>query len=241
MQFDSPLTRGTFVRRYKRFFVDVDLADGTTAIAHCANTGSMLGLMQPGFGAYLSASPNPAAKLNWRLEMIETPTSLVGVNTSRPNALVAEAIEHGHLPALAGYTTVQREVKYGQNSRIDLLLSQHADGRTPACYVEVKNTTLREETAHGPAAAFPDAVTARGLKHLEELVHMVAQGHRAAMVYAVNRADCTFVKPAIDIDPAYAAALARAHASGVEVYALAAELSAEGIPLKTLLPVHLTA
>jgi sugar fermentation stimulation protein A len=232
MEFSAPLIRGRFIKRYKRFFVDADLPDGTIATAHCPNTGSMLGLMEAGNPVYLSPADNPERKLRYTLEMIDVGTSLVGVNTGRPNALVAEAIAAGRVPELSGYATLEREKKYGKNSRIDLLLTDPAKG---TCFVEVKNTTLRE----GDAAAFPDAVTDRGLKHLEELMAERKKGNRVVMFYLVQRSDCAYFTVADSIDPAYGRTLRQAVAEGLEILAYTCKLDERAITLAHNLEVRL--
>jgi len=232
MDFTQPLIHGTYIKRYKRFFVDALLPDGTTVTAHCANTGSMLGLNDEGNGVYLSPAENPERKLKYTLEMIDVGTSLVGVNTSRPNAIVADAITNTLVPELTGYQTLLREKKYGTNSRIDILLQDPAKG---TCFVEVKNTTLRV----GDAAQFPDAVTSRGLKHLEELMAERKAGNRVVMFYLVQRSDCTTFAPADDIDPAYGQTLRKAVAEGLEILAYSCTLNAHAIVLDKKLEVCL--
>ncbi len=234
MKFDEPLVKATLLKRYKRFLADVRLDDGSELTAHCANPGSMIGVMDPGSVVWLSPNRNPKAKLPYRWEMIEVEGGLVGINTSRPNRIVEEAITEGQVPELAGYETLRREVKYGQNSRIDLLLEAPRRGDGPRlCYVEVKNVTLRRDGL----AEFPDAVTARGAKHLRELSDMVGQGHRAVMLYLVQRTDCRSFRLARDIDPGYGAAFDKALAAGVEALAYACRLSTQEITLDT--PVHI--
>lgn len=231
MQFERPLTEGRLIKRYKRFLADVELADGTTVVAHCANSGSMLGCKDPDSRVLLSPNTNPKAKLDWRWEMVEVGGALVGINTSHPNKLVEQAILGGTITELQGYAGLRREVKYGGNSRIDILLEDPG-----LCYVEVKNVTLRI----GSEAQFPDAVTARGTKHLHELTDMVAEGHRAVMVYLVQRADCEFFRPAADIDPTYADTLKAAHAAGVEVLCYQCSLSPTAIEVEGPLPYSVT-
>jgi sugar fermentation stimulation protein A len=209
MLFPAPLVCGTLVRRYKRFLADV-VFDGETATAHVANSGSMLGCADPGSEVWLSPATNPGRKLRWTWELVRAEGALVGINTMHPNRIVAEAIEDGTIPELTGYGAHRREVRYGRNSRIDILLS--GEGR-PDCYVEIKNVTLRRN-GH---AEFPDAVTARGTKHLAELSRMVAGGARAVMLYLVQRGDCDRFRLAANIDSAYAAGLASARAAGVEI------------------------
>lgn len=236
MKFPDPLLHGTLVKRYKRFLADVVLDSGEAITAHCANSGSMLSVNAPGSEVWLSPARNPERKLRYTWEMIRVNGGLVGINTQHPNALAAEAVAAGVLPELAGYATFRREVRYGRNSRIDLLLE--ADGRPP-CYVEVKNVTMRRDlTAAGPAE-FPDAVTARGAKHLDELADMAAEGHRAVMLFLVQRDDCRRFAVAADIDPAYAAGLARARAAGVETLCYGCRLSPTEIAVDRPIPLAL--
>lgn len=236
MKLYTPLTRGTLVERYKRFLGDVKLDDGAIVTAHCANSGSMLGVKQPGATVWLSPNQNPKAKLDWRWEMIEVDGALVGINTMHPNRIVEEAVNSGNILELKGYSTLRREVKYGVNSRIDLLLEDPNNSKLPSlCYVEVKNVTLRR----GAKAEFPDAVTARGTKHLNELSQMVRDGHRAVMLYLVQRADCTSFGIAGDIDPVYAETLKRAIKTGVEVLCYQCKLSEEEIVLDKPLEISL--
>lgn len=234
MLFKTPLVRGTLIKRYKRFLADVTLDDGTVVTAHTANSGSMMGCCEPGSEVWLSPADNPERKLKWTWELIRIGDGLVGINTSWPNALVAEACAKGLIPEVAGYDTVRREVKYGKNSRIDVLLEK-ADGSR--CYVEVKNVTL----ARDGHAEFPDAVTARGAKHLVEMTDMVAEGHRAVMVYLVQREDCEAFRVAADIDPAYRDALALAMSKGVEAVCWACRVTPEGITVARPLPLRLDA
>ncbi len=232
MRFPDPLIRATLVKRYKRFLADMRFDDGSEITAHCANPGAMTGLAEPGLEAWLSPARNPARKLRWSWELARIDGRLVGINTAWPNAIVTEAIEAGAMPELAGYESLRREVRYGKNSRIDMLLE---DDARPACYVEVKNVHLKR---NGPAE-FPDAVTKRGAKHLEELGDMVEAGHRAVMVYLVQREDCEVFALAGDIDPAYQAAFVRARERGVEALCYACRLSTEEIVVDRPLPLRL--
>lgn len=233
MRFPSPLVQGHLVRRYKRFLADVDLG-GTVVTAHVPNSGTMLGLDAPGSPVWLSRATNPARKLPYTLELVAADGTLVGVNTGHPNALAVAAVAAGRIPELAGYATIRREVAYGRNSRIDLLLE--AGGRPPA-YVEVKNVHLRRPgRGDGTTAEFPDCVTARGAKHLEELGAMAAAGARAVMLYLVQRNDCARFSIADDIDPAYGAGLRRALAAGVEALCWACVVTPDGIELERPLP-----
>ncbi|TYC65354.1 DNA/RNA nuclease SfsA [Stappia sp. BW2] len=224
MKFSTPLVSGRLVKRYKRFLADVVLDDDGGAItAHCANPGSMLGLKEPGARVWLSISDNPKRKLKYSWEVIEADGSLVGINTAHPNKLVEEALQAGRIAELAGYENLRREVKYGKNSRIDILLEASDGAKT---YVEVKNVHLMREAG---LAEFPDSVTARGAKHLVELSDMVAEGHRAAMVFLVQRPDCSRMSLADDIDPGYAAAFADARRAGVEAFAIGCDVRLDGI------------
>ncbi|WP_186398007.1 DNA/RNA nuclease SfsA [Stappia sp. P2PMeth1] len=233
MRFSSPLVSGRLVKRYKRFLADVILDSGEEVTAHCANPGSMLGLREPGARVFLSLSDNPARKLKYSWEIVEADGALVGINTAHPNGLVEEALTARLIPELAGFSGLRREVKYGRNSRIDILL-EGLDGRP--VYVEVKNVHLMRQAG---LAEFPDSVTARGAKHLVEMGDMVAEGARAAMVYLVQRPDCDHLSFAADIDPAYAAAFVAAKARGVEAYAIGCRVTPEEIVAER--PVTLTA
>jgi sugar fermentation stimulation protein A len=232
MRFPAPLIEGRLVRRYKRFLADVELDDGQVVVAHCPNPGSMLGLKEAGAQVWLSEAQNPARKLRYTWELLRVDGRLVGINTNHPNGIVAEAVAAGAVPELAGYPGQRREVRYGKNSRIDLLLE---DETRPICYVEVKNVHLKRE---GPAE-FPDSVTARGAKHLVELGDMVAEGHRAVMFYLVQREDCESFRVAADIDPTYAAGLEEARGRGVEAICYCCKISPEAIVLDRPLPLEL--
>lgn len=247
----AELIEGRFVRRYKRFFVDVELDDGSTVVAHCPNTGTLLGCLEEGAPVLLQPADNPARKLRFTWKAIQLDGGWVGVDTGVAVPLVEEAIAAGLPAELSGYPRCLREVRYGREgrSRIDLLLSRGGTEPAPAkkgraralpegderVYVEVKNTTLVRDGV----AAFPDAVTTRGQKHLEELADVVSQGHRAAMVYCVQREDAERFEPATDIDPEYARLLERALAAGVEAYALSAQIGKGGVTLHRVLPFSL--
>jgi len=226
MKFKHPLIPGKLIKRYKRFLTDVELENGDIVTAHCANSGSMLSVNEPGAPVWLSPANDPKRKLKYTWELIQIGEALVGINTQHPNAIVAEAIEAGLIGELTGYDILKREVKYGQNSRIDIFLTS---AEKPDCYVEVKNTTMRRNLSDGAPAEFPDSVTARGAKHLVELGNMVKQGHRAVMFYLVQRDDAVAFTVAADIDPAYAKHLEEAMKIGVEVVAYTCHLSTEGI------------
>ncbi len=229
MQFDPPLIQGTLVKRYKRFFADVQLADGSVVTAHSPNTGSMKGCSEPGSPVAISIAAGKARKLPYTWELVRCGEAWVSVHTGRTNGFVAEAIQAGAIPELAGYDEIRREVPYGaERSRIDLLLTK---GARP-CFVEVKNVTLRE----GEVAMFPDAVTIRGAKHLRELTRLAEEGVRAVIFFLVARGDCRAFSAAVGIDPSYATALETAHTSGVEILVYAACVSPAGISLSGRIP-----
>lgn len=234
MDLPIPLYEGRLIQRYKRFLADVDLG-GAVVTAHCPNPGAMTGLKDAGLRVWLSRSPDPKRKLPYTLELVETAGGLVGIHTGRPNAIVAEAIAAGLIPELAGYGSLRREVKYGVNSRVDMLLEN--PGRPP-CYVEVKNVHLVRPDGPNPGAhEFPDSVTARGAKHLDELAAMVAAGHRAVMMFCIQRMDGDRLMLARDIDPKYGLAFDRARAAGVEVLAWECDVTLAGILLRRPVPV----
>jgi len=222
MLFDPPLIPATLVQRYKRFLFDALLDDGTPITGSCPNTGSMRGLTAPGSRIWLSEHDG-VRKYRHRFELIEADDTVVGINTGLPNRLAEEAIRAGLVSDLALYPTLQRERKYGRNSRIDLLLS--APDR-PMAYVEVKNVHYRRNAG---VAEFPDTATVRGAKHLEELGDVVESGHRAIMLYLVQRGDCERFRICADLDPIYAAAFKRAMTRGVEAYAVKCTVSAREI------------
>jgi sugar fermentation stimulation protein A len=235
MRFATTLVPATLIRRYKRFLADVALPSGEELTVHVANPGAMIGLAEPGSKVWLSKSANPKRKLgySWELAAVDfgSGPELVGVNTSHPNALVAEAIANGAIPEFAGYVDVRREVKYGKNSRVDFLLS--SPGR-PGCYVEVKNVHLMRAAG---LAEFPDCVTARGAKHLDELAAMVALGMRAVMLFLVQIGSATRFALARDIDPRYGEAFDRARANGVEAIAYRCTLTSEEIKVSDPIPI----
>lgn len=230
MDFDQPLVRGRLVSRYKRFFADVVLDDGTELTTHCPNPGAMLGLNTPGFPVWISRSDNPKRKLAHTLEIVEADGGLVGINTMHPNRLVAEALEADLIPELSGYASIRREVNYGVASRIDFLLE--APDRPP-CWLEVKNSHLKRG---GSLAEFPDCVAARSLKHLGELKAMAAQGHRAVMLFVIQRNDCDQFAACADLDPKYAAGLIDAARAGVEVLCYACHIGADAIRVTHRIP-----
>ncbi|MEW6645143.1 MAG: DNA/RNA nuclease SfsA [Pseudomonadota bacterium] len=237
MRFASELVPATLLRRYKRFLADVEFADGTTTTVHVANPGAMTGLQPAGARVWLSKSPSKTRKLPFSWELVEADfgagAELVGVNTAHPNTIVGEALAAGAITELAGYASVRREVKYGQNSRVDFLLE---DPQRPPCYVEVKNVHLMRRVG---LAEFPDSVTARGAKHLDELAALTAAGIRAVMLYVIQMGSATAFTLARDIDPAYGRAFDRARTAGVEALAYTCTLSPEEIVLARPVPLQI--
>ncbi|MBI2381465.1 MAG: DNA/RNA nuclease SfsA [Gammaproteobacteria bacterium] len=230
MHYPQPLAAGRFLRRYKRFFADIETPGGIIT-AHCANTGSMRNCLGEGWTAWYSdVGPDTKRKLRYSLEQVQTPDGArIGLNTGLANALVAEAIRAGLLPGIPRDCELRREVAYGEEgSRIDLV----ADG----CYIEVKSVTLREDDGRG---YFPDARSERGIKHLRELARLARDGIPARLVYAVQHTGIASVRPAEHIDPAYGQALRAAASAGVHIQALGAEIDARGIRLVRAIPVEL--
>ena len=229
MEFATPLIPARLIRRYKRFLADVRLPDGTEAVAHCPNPGSMIGMADEGIKIWLEPNDDPLKKLKYGWRLIEQDDGhFVGVDTGVPNRVVGPALLAHQIAGLPPYDAVRAEVKYADKSRIDFLLSGAVD-----TYVEVKSVTLSRTAG---LAEFPDSVTARGAKHLEALTQMVAQGHRAVMFYMVQRTDCAALSLAADIDPAYAAAFARATKAGVQVLAYDCEIDPKGVTLRRPMP-----
>jgi sugar fermentation stimulation protein A len=231
MLLPTPLYPGRLVRRYQRFLADVELAGGTIVTAHCPNSGSMKGCAVLGNPVLLSVADNPKRKLKYTWELVLADGCWVGINTGLPNRLVREGIETGIIDELMGYPAIRPEVKYGEKSRVDLLLS----GPSGLCYLEVKNVTLVE----GDVALFPDAITTRGQKHLRELMEMVRQGHRGVIFFVVQRGDGASVAPADSIDAEYGRLLRLAAKSGVDVLAYQASVTPQQIVLTHRLPVIL--
>ncbi len=231
MDFAAPLVPATLIRRYKRFLADCRLGDGSEVTAHCANPGSMMGLAAPGTRVWLEPNDDPKKKLDWGWRLVEhLDGHMTGVDTSLPNRMLKAALEAREVPALDSYDQVRAEVKYGEKSRIDFLLS--AEGQ-PDAYVEVKSVTL---CRHPGVAEFPDAKTERGARHMLELALMAKQGYRAAVFFLVQRTDASEVRIADDIDPRYAQAFLTAYGAGVEVIAHSCNISPKGVTLGPTLP-----
>ena len=226
------LVEGTLIRRYHRFLADVVLSDGTTVTAHCPNTGSMQDCSEPGRPVYLSLHDGPRRKCAYTWELIRMPSSLVGVNTLVPNRLVRHAVACGQIPELDGYAAVRPEVRIGENSRVDLLLQ---DERRGTCLVEIKNCTMVGDGI----ARFPDAVTARGLKHLRELAAQIGEGRRSVIFFFIQRMDAVAFQPADEVDPVYGRALREVVEAGVEILAYDVHIDLDGIRLNRRLPCRL--
>jgi sugar fermentation stimulation protein A len=235
MQYPQPLVQGRLIRRYKRFLADVVLDDGEDVTAHCPNTGAMLGCQEPGSRVWLSRSGSASRKYPYTWELVETGCGvLVGIHTGRTNALVAEALAAGVIGELDGYAAVRREVRVaGSGSRLDFRLD---DGPGPPCYLEVKNVTAAVDAG---MALFPDAVSTRAARHVEDLAALVDAGFRAVLCFCVQREDVREVRPADAIDPAYGEALRRAAANGVEVLAYRCRVGPEEVVLTDPVPVVL--
>jgi sugar fermentation stimulation protein A len=230
MRWPMPLIPARLVRRYKRFLADVVLQDGREVTVHCPNPGRMLGLDAPGAPVWVSRAGNPRRALPFTLELVQADGGLVGVNTMHPNRLVEEAIGAGAIAELRGYDVARREVRYDERCRIDLLL--RGKGR-PDCFVEIKNVHLKRATG----AEFPDAVTARGAKHLGALARQVGAGARAVVMYVVQRTDCADFRIAADLDPVYAASFEAALESGVEALCYGCAVDLQGVKLAAPLPI----
>ncbi len=234
MKYSSPLQRVTLIKRYKRFLGDVVLADGSEITVHTPNTGSMLGCAEPGSYVWIRDTASETRKYRYSWELSELASGgLVGVNTGLANQLAVEAIRDGVVASLSGYAELRTEVPYGhERRRIDILV-EGAD--LPPCYGGVKNVTARG----GDLAIFPDAVIARGTKHLRELIQVVKEGGRGVIFFCVQREDVTGFRPAHEIDPVYAETLKQAIAAGVEALAWAARLTPEAVVLRQPLSIQL--
>lgn len=213
MNFPTSLIPGRLERRYKRFLADVVLEDGTLVTAHCANSGALWGVQETGIPVLLSRSTNPVRKLSYTWEMALVNDIWVGVNTQHPNRLVAEALRADAIVELASYTTHRPEVVVGPGTRLDFCLEGHPEDPRP-CYLEVKNVHMMREVG---LVEFPDAVTTRGAKHLQTLLHLKKSGARAVLLYIVQRGDGVSFGVAADIDPTYAQLFKDVQAAGVEI------------------------
>ena len=225
------LIKGILIKRYKRFKADVKLANGHVVTALCPNTGSMKSCSEPGRTVYLSRHNRPDRKLKYTWELIKMPSSLVGVNTGIPNKLVKKTIKNKLINELSDFEEIRSEVKYGENSRIDILL----ENKNKKTFIEVKNCTLLEKGI----CYFPDAVTSRGLKHLHELQREVRSGNRAVMFYLIQRMDATRFEPASHIDPVYSQELKKAYCNGVKILVYDVNIDTKGIAINKPVPFKL--
>ncbi|WP_022666973.1 DNA/RNA nuclease SfsA [Desulfospira joergensenii] len=226
------LIEGRLIRRYKRFLADVELEDGQMVTAHCPNSGSMKGCALAGAPVWISESDNKKRKLKFTWELIQTPESMIGVNTQVPNKLVGESIKNGLVEELEEFTKVRPEVKTSDHTRLDLKLENESG---QICFVEIKNCTLVEQGR----AMFPDAVTTRGQKHLDELARLAGQGHRAVIFYLIQRTDAKIFSPAAGIDPKYAEKLKSARKNGVQIITRDVRINPRRICLNRAVPVEL--
>jgi len=236
MRFSSKLISATLARRYKRFLADVVFDSGDMTTVHVANPGAMTGLDRPFSRVWLSDSGNQLRKFPLTWELVETDLGsgpeLVGVNTAQPNLLVADALAAGLIPELRNYTSIRREVKYGEGSRIDFLLEAPAQ---PPCYVEVNNVHLMRRPR---LAEFPDNMTDRGAAGLDELMAVRRSGARAMLLFIIQIASAERFAIARDIDPAYAEAFERARAKGLQVQAWRCQVGVDGIEIAAPVPVE---
>ena len=230
MQLPKPLYCGTLIKRYKRFLADIRLESGENITAHCPNPGRMTGLSNPGSRVWVSCSPNPNRKLPFTVELIEADGGLVGVNTHHPNKIVREAIEAHRIAQLKGYNSLRTEVKYAERSRVDILLEDEKIGR---CWVEVKNVHLRRDSRESNGTAeFPDSVTVRGSRHIEDLVDQIKIGDKSVLIFLIQRMDCKDFKIARDIDPFYYETLLRGMENGLEVLCFDTNITLSSISLR---------
>nr|WP_321356594.1 DNA/RNA nuclease SfsA [uncultured Draconibacterium sp.] len=230
MKFEKELVHGKLIKRYKRFLADIELDTGEVVVAHCTNSGSMKSCLENGAEVYLTPVNDLKRKTKFTWEMIKINGDWVGINTGNPNKLAFEAISNGEIPGLDKYTTVKREVKFG-DSRFDV----YAENQQEKCFVEVKNVSMKANEY----ALFPDAVTARGQKHLKTLMEVKKQGMRAVMLYIIQRSDVQVFAPAKEIDPAYAELLKEAQTAGVEIFPMQTKVAPTEITLSKKLPFEL--
>lgn len=231
MKFPTLLIQGHLIKRYKRFLADIELPGGDTITAHCPNTGTMLSCSTPGAPVALSISDNPKRKYPHTLEMVQENSIWIGVNTARTNGLVANAILDGTITEFGKVDSIKREVKTSDHTRLDLKLFCGIE----EIYIEVKNCSLAENGC----AMFPDAVTTRGTKHLNELIRLNDEGKQSCIFFLVQRMDADRFAPASHIDSIYAKTLKEAEAKGVRVLAYQAEVSPSAIEVRRSLPLHI--
>ena len=223
MNFDKSLISGEFIKRYKRFFADIKIGKNTVT-AHCPNTGSMMGLLKKGNNVWLSKSDNPKRKLKYTLQIIENQKSKVGINTHLTNKIVFDALKKRMIKNFKDINSIQQEIKFGENTRFDFLLTQ----KNNKTFIEVKNVTLSREKQ---IAEFPDAITSRGLKHIQELLKANKQGFEIYLLFVIQRDDCSKFKLAKDIDPEYCELLAKAVKKNLKILCYDCKFSSKGIKL----------
>ena len=226
------LLPGTLLKRYKRFLADIKLESGELITAHCPNSGSMTSRSEPGRCVYVSVQDRPERKLKYTWEIIEMPTSLVGINTLVPNRLVYQSLMTGQIHGFDEYDTIKTEVRVGRHSRLDIMLS-NVHGKQ--CYMEIKNCTLVDDGI----AYFPDAITTRGRNHLIILEDLAAAGNRSVMFFLIQRMDAKFFRPADHVDPAYGKQLRKANASSVEIIIYDVKIDLQKICLGKRIPYQL--
>lgn len=231
MVFENPLIEGTLIQRYKRFLADIKFASGEEVTVHCPNPGSMMGLNETGNKVYVSDSKNLKRKLKYTWELVQVQDTLVGINTNKTNRLVEEAINHSVMAELAGYDEIKREVNIGQKSRFDLLLQC----KNKPCVVEVKSVTLKKDGI----AQFPDSITKRGTRHVQELIDSISNGYRAVVCFVIQRNDADLFSPAWEIDHHFSEKLKNAKKNGVEILAYRTEITPHSIEIKTRIPVKI--
>tara|TARA_Y100000591_G_scaffold288910_1_gene273451 strand:+ start:207 stop:902 length:696 start_codon:yes stop_codon:yes gene_type:complete len=223
MNFEETLISGEFIKRYKRFFVDIKIGNNTIT-AHCPNTGSMMGLLEKGNNVWLSKSNNPKRKLKYTLQIIENEDSKVGINTLLTNKIVHKALSEGVIKYFKKFKNIQQEVKFGKNTRFDFLLTN----KNEKVFIEVKNVTLSRQKQ---IAEFPDAITSRGLKHIQELLKANQEGYKIYLLFIIQRNDCDKFQLAKDIDPQYCELLAKAVKKNLKVLCYDCKFSSKGIKL----------
>ena len=223
MNFENKLISGQFIKRYKRFFVDIKI-NGKTVTAHCPNTGSMKGLLKKGNKVWLSKSNNPNRKLKYTLEIIEDNKVKIGVNTHSSNKIIKKALQEKKIKEFSSIANIKPETKFGSNTRFDFFITNKND----KVFIEVKNVTLSRKKG---IAEFPDAVTSRGLKHIKELIKASKKDFKIYILYLVQRNDCKFFSIAKDIDPEYASELSKAVKNKLKILCYDCKFSSKGIKL----------
>ena len=223
MKFKKKLLQGALIKRYKRFFVDIEY-NGRTIIAHCPNSGSMMGLIDKGNKVWFSKSTNPKRKLKYTLEIVKVNNSLVGINTLLTNKIVFESLNQKKIKDLIQFNNIKSEVKFSDNTRFDFLISNNSK----KCFLEIKNVTLLRKNK---TAEFPDAITSRGAKHLKELINAKRKGYESYILYLIQREDCNYFKIAKDIDQEYKIIFEEAARNGVKVLCYDCKLTSREIKL----------